>query len=148
MPALESKLAETLTDIAESSEAEDRPCSRLRVRLYGPKGLEERATRTFLVDREAESSASAPGGREGETVALMREVRLALGDSYQTIRAQTAAAFSLADTAMKAHGELLNERADLRGALIVSEQTHTTFLDKCLPLIEQVTPLILAKLAG
>lgn len=145
---LESRLVELLNDVAESAAAEDRPCSRIKIRLYSAKGLDDLGARTFIVDRDEEPAGSGPvNGREGELVLVIREMRLGMASQHDLIRAQTAAAFAMAADSMKQTAALQLEKAELVGALSIAEQNQRSALDKVLPVLENALPLLIMKLS-
>jgi len=145
---LDGRLLELLTDIAESAAAEDRPCSRVKVRLYSAKGLDDLGARTFVVDREDDSQANPVNTREGELVLVVRELRLGMASQHDLIRAQTAAAFTMAADSMKQSAALQLEKAELVGALAIAEQNQRSALDKVMPVLEQAIPVLMMKLNG
>lgn len=146
--AVESRLVELLSDIAESAAAEDRPCSRVKIRLYSAKGLDDLGARTFVVDRDEEPAAGGPAnGREGELVLVIREMRMGMSSQHDLIRAQTAAAFAMASDSMKQTAALQLEKAELVGALSIAEQNQRSALDKVLPVLENALPLLIMKLS-
>jgi len=147
--ALEARLVELLTDIAESAAAEDRGCSRVKVRLYSQKGLDDLGARTFVVDREEDASAvTVANGREGELTLVIREMRLGMASQHDLIRAQTAAAFGMAADSMKQTAALQLEKAELIGALSIAETNQKSAFDKLLPVLEQALPLLVMKLSA
>jgi len=147
--ALEARLVELLTDIAESAAAEDRGCSRVKVRLYSQKGLDDLGARTFVVDREEDAAANTvANGREGELTLVIREMRLGMASQHDLIRAQTAAAFGMAADSMKQTAALQLEKAELIGALSIAETNQKSAFDKLLPVLEQALPLLVMKLSS
>lgn len=146
--ALESRLTELLTDISESAAAEDRPCSRVKVRLYSAKGLDDLGARTFVIDREDAADAAPVNTREGELILVVRELRLGMASQHDLIRAQTAAAFTMASDSMKQSAALQLEKAELVGALAIAEQNQRSALDKVMPVLEQAIPVLMMKLHG
>lgn len=145
--ALEARLIESLTDMAESAAAEDRTCNRVKVRLYSVKGLDDLGARTFVVDRD-DDTATPAATREGETVLVIRELRQGLASQHDLIRAQTAAAFSIANDSIKQLASLQLEKAELTGALMLAEQSQSSFFQEIRPLLEQALPLLVMKLSA
>lgn len=148
---LAAALREECADLVRSSEADDRPVSRVKARVYGPKGAQELASSTFRVSHAADDEPQTTGGREGELVAVVREQRLMLQQSYDTIQRQTAGAFAFGMETLKGQQELQRQIGELTGALVIAEQGRATALDQFKPLLEAAAPalpLLIAKLTG
>lgn len=149
------RLAAEISDLAESRAAEDRPLVKLRVHLYGPKGLDELGCRTFVVGDVADrDELDLPGGREGELVASLRELRLALGQANDTARAMAAGAFATAQVALQGQRAALDrisvletESAEQRAAVIVAEAQASNPIRELLELAGPLMPLLAARLA-
>jgi len=148
---LSAVLREETSDLVRSSEADDRPVSRVKVRVYGPKGAQELASSTFRVSHAADDDAAPVSTREGELIAVVREQRLMLQTSYDTIQRQTAGAFAFGMETLKSQQELQRQIGELTGALMIAEQGRSTAMDQLRPLLEAAAPalpLLLAKLGG
>lgn len=143
---LSAALTSALQDVVSSAEAEDRSVSRLRLRLYGAKGT-ELVTQTFRVSAGNEDEP-ATGGREGELVAVIRDMRLANRDLLEANRAMAAGAFSLGMEALKANAGLVEAKAELTGALIIAENAHKTGWDDLKEMAAPLLPLIMQRLAA
>lgn len=148
---LSAALREECADLVRSSEADDRPVSRVKVRVYGPKGAQELASSTFRVSHAADDDAPVSSTREGELIAVVREQRLMLQSSYDTIQRQTAGAFAFGMETLKGQQELQRQIGELTGALVIAEQGRSTVMDQLKPLLEAAAPalpLLLAKMTG
>lgn len=137
-----------VADIAESRRAEESPLVRVKLHVYGPKGLDSVGEMVFVVGAEASSGdrADGDGTREGELVAAMREMRLLMSESVAALGRATAGGYQLALEAMKENGRLAHELADTRAALMLAEQEGSD--DTLKNLLPAVAPLVLAKLTS
>lgn len=135
-----------LADIDESRRAEDHPLQKVKVHVYGPKGLDSIGEMVFSVgsDVDANARADGDGTREGELVATIRELRLIVGESVQALGKASSAGYTLALESLKENARLSHELADTRAALMVAEQsTSGGTVDR---MIEGVLPVVAARM--
>jgi hypothetical protein len=113
-----------LADIDESRRAEDNPLARVKLHVYGPKGLDSLGEMVFHVGTELDASARADGDgtREGELVATIRELRLIVGESVQALGKASSSGYTLALESLRENARLSHELADTRAALMLAEQ--------------------------
>jgi hypothetical protein len=113
-----------LADIDESRRAEDNPLARVKLHVYGPKGLDSLGEMVFHVGTELDASARADGDgtREGELVATIRELRLIVGESVQALGKASSSGYTLALESLRENARLSHELADTRAALLLAEQ--------------------------
>lgn len=113
-----------LADIDESRRAEDNPLARVKLHVYGPKGLDSLGEMVFHVGTEPDANARADGDgtREGELVATIRELRLIVGESVQALGKASSSGYTLALESLRENARLSHELADTRAALMLAEQ--------------------------
>lgn len=135
-----------LADIDESRRAEDHPLQRVKLHVYGPKGLDSIGEMVFSVGTDVDQNARADGDgtREGELVATIRELRLIVGESVQALSKASSSGYSLALESLRENARLSHELADTRAALMLAEQASGGgTVDK---MIEGVLPVVAARM--
>lgn len=113
-----------LADIDESRRAEENPLVRVKLHVYGPKGLDSVGDMVFIVGTDtAGERADGDGSREGEMVAVVREMRLLLTDAVGALGRASSSGYTLALESLKENARLAHELADVKAALMLAEQS-------------------------
>lgn len=145
-PQVVEDVIAALQDIDESRRAEDSPLQRVKLHVYGPKGLESLGEMVFAVGTEMDPSARAEGDgtREGELVATIRELRLIVGESVQALSKASSSGYSLALESLRENARLSHELADTRAALVLAEQQQGGgTMDR---MIEGILPVVASRM--
>lgn len=135
-----------IADLAESRRAEENPLVRVRLSVYGPKGLDSFGEMVFVVGAElaAGERADGDGTREGETVAVLREMRILMTEAVQSLGRASSSGYTLALEAMRENARLAHELAEHKAALMLAETSQqSSGLEAA---AQQLLPVVAAKL--
>jgi hypothetical protein len=113
-----------LADIDESRRAEDNQLVRVKLHVYGVKGLDSVGEMVFVVGADtAGDRADGDGSREGEMVAVVREMRMLLADAVGALGRASSSGYTLALESLRENARLSHELADTKAALMLAEQS-------------------------
>lgn len=137
-----------LSDLDESRRAEENPLVRVRLHVYGPKGMDSLGEMVFVVGSDVGGDRSeGDGSREGELVATIREMRLLASDAVASLGRAASAGYTLGIEALKENARLSHELADTKAALMLAEQERGSSPMEAA--LTQLAPVVAAKmLAG
>lgn len=135
-----------LSDLDESRRAEENPLVRVRLHVYGPKGMDSIGEMVFVVgsDAGAGERAESDGSREGELVATIREMRLLASDAVASLGRAASAGYTLGIEALKENARLSHELADTKAALMLAEQERGSSPMEAA--LTQLAPVVAAKM--
>ncbi len=145
-PQVVEDVCAAIADLAESRRAEENPLVRVRLSVYGPKGLDSFGDMVFVVGAElsAGERADGDGTREGETVAVLREMRILMTEAVQSLGRASSSGYTLALEAMRENARLAHELAEHKAALMLAEtQQQGGGLEEA---AKQLLPVVAAKL--
>jgi hypothetical protein len=111
-----------LSDIDDSRRAEDNPLVRVKLHVYGPKGLDSVGEMVFVVGTETAGATEGDGSREGEMVAVVREMRMLLADAVGALGRASSSGYTLALESLRENARLSHELADVKASLMLAEQ--------------------------
>lgn len=111
-----------LSDIDDSRRAEDNPLVRVKLHVYGPKGLDSVGEMVFVVGTETGERTDGDGSREGEMVAVVREMRMLLADAVGALGRASSSGYTLALESLRENARLSHELADVKASLMLAEQ--------------------------
>ena len=134
-----------LADIDESRRAEDTPLVRVKLHVYGVKGLDSVGEMVFVVGADTSGDrADGDGSREGEMVAVVREMRMLLADAVGALGRASSSGYTLALESLKENARLSHELADTKAALMLAEQsTSGGMMEQAM---QAVLPVVAAKM--
>lgn len=111
-----------IADIDESRRNEDAPLVRVRLHVYGPKGMDSLGEMVFVVGADNQDAGGPDGSREGELIAALREMRMLAADAVAGLSRASSSGYTLALEALKENARLQHELADHKAALQLAEQ--------------------------
>jgi hypothetical protein len=114
-----------LSDIDDSRRAEDNPLVRVKLHVYGAKGLDSVGEMVFVVGTETGGATEGDGSREGEMVAVVREMRMLLADAVGALGRASSSGYTLALESLRENARLSHELADVKASLMLAEQGTT-----------------------
>jgi len=134
-----------LADIDESRRAEDNPLVRVKLHVYGVKGLDSVGEMVFVVGADLSGDrADGDGSREGEMVAVVREMRMLLADAVGALGRASSSGYTLALESLKENARLSHELAETKAALMLAEQTQSGGMME--QAMQAVLPVVAAKM--
>lgn len=134
-----------LADIDESRRAEDNPLVRVKLHVYGVKGLDSVGEMVFVVGADLSGErADGDGSREGEMVAVVREMRMLLADAVGALGRASSSGYTLALESLKENARLSHELAETKAALMLAEQTQSGGMME--QAMQAVLPVVAAKM--
>jgi hypothetical protein len=147
-PQVVQDVLAALADIDESRRAEDNPLVRVRLHVYGAKGMDSLGEMVFVIGADTgDARADGDGTREGELVATIREMRMLASDAVASLGRAASSGYTLGIEALKENARLSHELAEVKAALMLAEQNTTSSpMEQALT---QLAPVVAAKmLAG
>jgi hypothetical protein len=134
-----------LADIDDSRRAEDNPLVRVKLHVYGVKGLDSVGEMVFVVGADLSGErADGDGSREGEMVAVVREMRMLLADAVGALGRASSSGYTLALESLKENARLSHELAETKAALMLAEQTQSGGMME--QAMQAVLPVVAAKM--
>lgn len=134
-----------LADIDESRRAEDNPLVRVKLHVYGVKGLDSVGEMVFVVGADTSGErADGDGSREGEMVAVVREMRMLLADAVGALGRASSSGYTLALESLRENARLSHELADTKAALMLAEQSQSGGMME--QAMQAVLPVVAAKM--
>lgn len=139
------EVVSALADIDESRRAEDNPLIRVKLHVYGVKGLDSVGEMVFVVGADtAGDRADGDGSREGEMVAVVREMRMLLADAVGALGRASSSGYTLALESLRENARLSHELADVKASLMLAEQgTNGSMFEQAL---QSVLPAVATRL--
>jgi hypothetical protein len=100
----------------------------------------------FVVGAElaAGERADGDGTREGETVAVLREMRILMTEAVQSLGRASSSGYTLALEAMRENARLAHELAEHKAALMLAETSQQS--NGLEAAAQQLLPVVAAKL--
>jgi hypothetical protein len=120
--AVRDRVLTVLRDVVADADTENRPTVAVKLHVYRAK--EETACRTFAGGEVIDPNARADGDgtREGETVAVVRELRTTIGALASSVERMGSGGIRMALEVMQDNRRLQEEVAQLRAANVLAEQ--------------------------
>jgi hypothetical protein len=146
--AVRDRVLVVLRDVVADAETESRPTVAVKLHVYRAK--EETACRTFAGGEVVDPNARADGDgtREGETVAVVRELRTTIGALAASVERMGSGGIRMALEVMQDNRRLQEEVAQLRAANVLAEQSQEDPTSKMIAeLLPVVAPMVIQGIA-
>lgn len=151
-----SEVCGEIDGMRESYRDEEKNLVRIKVILYKAKGTYV-SERTFKIGHDVDTTnvrADGDGTKDGESVAMMREMRLALQDNNRALLASNEAIMKLSQGSLQLAMELTNRQAaittdlaEAKAALVVSDNEQYSPMREIIDMCKPVLPVVLQAIA-